>query len=467
MASGGYRPALGVDQYLATAVAGGARDDGTPGQRKELQVGNDFPIVCETCLGPNPYVRMIKQRFGEKLCKISSAPMQSFRWKAGPQGRFKETIVCREVAVEKNICQACLTDMTFGVPVGVRDALLKAGGADAVGGYAAAKSNANQAHFYAQQRRAIDNGEGSAAIQQLEPSRELLTLARSIEAANARGGTAFRNLPKICSFWLAGTCTRVGKGKARGTCPFRPCCGLYKFPELAARMPTECAALVDDLRENGAAAVMISCPVDVRQAIKEAISGNKDEAIRNRVMGKDDVSGRYVNRAREARTISPPDDETVTTLWIGGTDGVAESDLVDAFYAYGEIKSVRLAGSGCGFVEFATREAAEAAADGKFRNLQVRGKDLAVDWARPRGGGAASSGGAAAAAALPPPGLAPGEKAKPLRGELAEALKHFPPPPPRPAADGADEPPLKKVRAPHHVYPSMDPERLGSLPPKD
>ena len=93
---------MGVDQYLATEVA----TQGTPGVRKELQVGTDFPIVCETCLGPNPYVRMIKVRFGEKLCKVSNVPMQSFRWKAGPGGRFKETIVCREVAVEKNICQA-------------------------------------------------------------------------------------------------------------------------------------------------------------------------------------------------------------------------------------------------------------------------------------------------------------------------------------------------------------------------
>ena len=125
MASGGYRPAMGVEQHLATSVA----TNGVPGQKTELQVGTDFPIVCETCLGPNPYVRMIKCRFGEKLCKVSNVPMQSFRWKAGPHGRFKETIVCREVAVEKNICQACLSDMTFGVPVGVRDALLRAGGA--------------------------------------------------------------------------------------------------------------------------------------------------------------------------------------------------------------------------------------------------------------------------------------------------------------------------------------------------
>lgn len=31
----------------------------------------ETPILCETCLGPNPYVRMAKQPFG-KECKVSS-----------------------------------------------------------------------------------------------------------------------------------------------------------------------------------------------------------------------------------------------------------------------------------------------------------------------------------------------------------------------------------------------------------
>ena len=50
-------------------------------------------MLCETCLGPNPYVRMTKLPFGHKLCKISNLPYQAFRWKAGPTGRQKETII--------------------------------------------------------------------------------------------------------------------------------------------------------------------------------------------------------------------------------------------------------------------------------------------------------------------------------------------------------------------------------------
>jgi pre-mRNA-splicing factor RBM22/SLT11 len=73
-------------------------------------LGEDFPMLCETCLGQNPYVRMTKMPFGEKLCKISNVPYQAFRWKAGG-GRHKETIICHAVAADRNICQTCLNDM--------------------------------------------------------------------------------------------------------------------------------------------------------------------------------------------------------------------------------------------------------------------------------------------------------------------------------------------------------------------
>ena len=129
--------------------------ESSKGKAGEMKVGVDFPIVCETCLGPNPYLRMVKLQFGDKMCKISSCPFQGFRWKAGPQGRFKETIISREVAVDKNICQACLVDMTYGVPVGVRDALLANMPQDQM---VEARSEANQMYYYNQKAAEVDSG---------------------------------------------------------------------------------------------------------------------------------------------------------------------------------------------------------------------------------------------------------------------------------------------------------------------
>ena len=297
----GNAPAFGVEQYLQTSVA-------TEGlsEKKHLQLSDEFPMVCETCLGPNPYIRMIKIRFGDKLCKMSNTAFQSFRWKAGPGGRFKETIICKEVALEKNVCQACLTDMTFGVPVGVRDALLKA---EESRGPAEAVSETNRAYLQSQKKREIAKQGFASSAQIVEPTRELLGLARSIEAANsANNGTAFRNLSKLCSFWVKGSCTRV-KTK---TCPFRPCCGAFKFPEIAATHPTECAELVTALREKGPAAVMNDDSFQTtKDLLKTSGTGvNRDESIKNRITGKNDIiTQRYLARQQQETSESSEQQE--------------------------------------------------------------------------------------------------------------------------------------------------------------
>ena len=331
-------------------------------------------------------------------------------------------------------------------------------------GYVTPKANANQAFYYQNQKQAIEDGVagGSAlAIQQLEPSRELLQLARSIQSANARGGTAFRNLAKLCSFWLGGTCTRVIDGK----CPFRPCCGVFKFPELASSHPGVCTALVEELRSVGAAKAMASIPNETRLLLKEASSGNKDEAIKRRANGVDDTSSRYVAKAKasSAKAPQPPADPTVTSLWIGGlpmgTTAITEADLVDAFYSFGELRSVRVV-PGCAFVEFGSRQDAETACEAKYKTLTIKGAQLVVDWARPKtDGGRSAEATASSTANLPPPGVAFGAKAPQLRPELAQALSQWPqaaPPSQQQQQQQQPEgPPNKKQRSQQPSYPSM------------
>uniref|UniRef100_A0A915C2V9 STL11/RBM22-like N-terminal domain-containing protein n=2 Tax=Ascarididae TaxID=6250 RepID=A0A915C2V9_PARUN len=72
----------------------------------------EFPILCQTCLGSNPYIRMMKDRHGAE-CKICQRPFTNFRWMPGKGMRYKKTEVCQTCAKMKNVCQTCLLDLEF------------------------------------------------------------------------------------------------------------------------------------------------------------------------------------------------------------------------------------------------------------------------------------------------------------------------------------------------------------------
>ena len=85
---------------------------------------SSFPILCEKCLGNSPYLRMIKNNF-QNECKICKRPFTVFTWKPDANSRNKKTEICPTCAKLKNVCQTCLFDLQFGLPVELRDKFLK------------------------------------------------------------------------------------------------------------------------------------------------------------------------------------------------------------------------------------------------------------------------------------------------------------------------------------------------------
>ena len=362
------------------------------------EVGEDFPQLCETCLGPNPYVRMLKLPPGHKLCKISGLAYQAFKWKPAG-GRQKETIISYAVAKERNICQTCLNDMQYGLPVGVRDKLLaQMGQSEAL----TSASQAGAAYHYKQLEDESSssamvgaNGSYSMIVQDFSDQapvsaaeRQLAVFARARAEIEKQSSTAFRNLPKLCSFWVAGTCTRC----VRKLCQFRPCAGpsTFAFPEIARTHKEMHKDIVERLKAEGPIEVMKTLSEDVRKALLNARKGyNHDDAIQDRVHGKDDLSSKYIDvlkKKKESSALTPPADVSITTLWLGNIEAdVSELELRHALFPAGPVSGIHLVPkSRCAFVEYATRAEAEAAVQVLLHNLSIRGNEVSVHWAKPK-----------------------------------------------------------------------------------
>lgn len=300
----------------------------------------EFPVVCETCLGDNAYVRMTKESHGKK-CKICDAPFTVFAWQAGTKGRLKKVEICKSCAQAKNVCQVCIYDLQYGLPVKVRDKILKESGSSGAATQVP-QSQANRAWYSAQQDRVLAQGGNMVGDTNALAHAQLSGIARMEPRYE-------RNLPKLCSFFARGECNRGAD------CPFR-----HEMPK--------------DRND----------PLS-KQNTKDRFHGTNDPAAAK-------LWARLKAKEAEHKTGGPGANEdgfeqARATLYLRFQGDppypqLTEDAIRDQLYSFGEIVSVRIQPEkGQAFVEYTLPEATELAIS-TMNKKKLLDRTIYVSWAR-------------------------------------------------------------------------------------
>ncbi|EGG13874.1 CCCH-type zinc finger-containing protein [Cavenderia fasciculata] len=286
------------------------------------QKPQEFPIVCASCFGDSPYMTMNKAEL-DRECKICTKPFTVFKWRAGREGRMRKTEICKTCALVKNVCQVCIHDLEFGLPVQVRDAVMslqtdKAPVSDI------SQSLQNQAN-----ERLIESGQVNIH-ENFQPSEIVARLARTTPYHK-------RTAANVCSYFLRGDCNRGT------TCSFKH----ISAEDLKQEQPG--AGGIFDTDNGGG-----------------ALNGDG---------------------TRTKTAPRPPADRSISTLFLANVDPdqVTESDLRSSFLSFGNIRSIKLLhDKKCAFVVFEKRDAAESAVQQLFGNLQFGDCSIKINWCKPQ-----------------------------------------------------------------------------------
>ena len=290
----------------------------------------DFPSVCESCLPENPYVKMLKEDYGAE-CKLCTRPFTVFSWSSDrAHGRKKRTNICLTCARLKNCCQSCMLDLSFGLPIVVRDAALKM--------IAPGPSSEINREFFAQNNeKAIE--EGHAGIEEYEKTDEK---ARELLRKLAQSKPYFRKGRSLDEDGRAAESSRgdVAAGAGVG--------GPGPVRTRDSRAAAAAGARPGGPRKGAAPRAQLPPP------------GPKDWL--------------------------PPQDKNIMSLFVTGVeDDLPEHKIRDFFKAHGKIKSLVCSHmSHCAFINYETREAAEKAADACKGRVVLAGCPLRVRWGQPK-----------------------------------------------------------------------------------
>jgi pre-mRNA-splicing factor RBM22/SLT11 len=372
--------------------------------------------------------------------------------------------ICKTCAQAKNVCQVCIYDLQYGLPVKVRDRILRETAEEGGGGVSAAalaaavpQSLANRSWFAAQQERALEQQGQNGSIVAAATSANALAHAKLQDMANMEPRYE-RNLPKLCSFFARGECDRGD------TCPFRH------------EMPRD--------RND---------PMS-KQNTRDRFYGTSDP-VANKILGRQRRREEQQEHKQKQMEEGEGYDKARATLYVRlqGDEpfpNMTEVEIRDLFYAFGEIISVRVQPErGQAFVEYTQPEAAELAIATMNRKTLL-GRSLFVAWARAPKRGEASSGGKSMEGdggasntaqtpssssapsvvhPLPPPGgvtkialpsgLTPARPDMVVVAAIAPVISKTGGGPIRGVGGGAAK---RVIGSTQPYYPSADPKRLGS-----
>ncbi|KAH0564916.1 Pre-mRNA-splicing factor slt11 [Trichoglossum hirsutum] len=287
----------------------------------------DFPSVCENCLPDNPYVQMLKTDSGAE-CKICTRPFTVFQWKADRTARSKRTNICLTCARLKNCCQCCMLDLSFGLPIVVRDAALKL--------VAPGPGSSINREYYAQEHeKEIEEGRGGVEEYEKtdEKARELLRRLANSEPYYKRQRRAGPG---------------DGAGRQGGTA---------------------------DGSDNGQKRLG---PGPIRTRESRGRGGARG--------GMRGGRGGQAQLPPGPQDILPPEDQSITSLFLTGIeDDLPEHSLRTFFSPFGTLRSIVCSHrSHCAFINFTTRAGAEAAAESCQGKAVIAGCPLRIQWGRPR-----------------------------------------------------------------------------------
>jgi pre-mRNA-splicing factor RBM22/SLT11 len=301
----------------------------------------DMPSVCERCLPDNPYVQMLKEDYGAE-CKLCTRPFTIFRWKADRTARQKKTGICLTCARLKNCCQCCMLDLSFGLPITIRDAALKMVAPGP-------QSEVNREYFAQNNEREIEEGRGLEGYDKTdEKARDLLRRLASSE-------------------------------------PY------YKKQR---RLEAEEAEGAQKLLEGGESSVGGHTPGPIRTSdTKKSAYGSPYGSRGSTPAGRGGRTGGPRKACPSAAAlpprpedITPPADPNIVSLFIAGIeDDLPEHALREHFAKFGALRSVVCSHRAhCGYVNYMDRASAEAAAAACQGRAIVKGVPLRVQWGQPK-----------------------------------------------------------------------------------